>query len=249
MEWYNLILIFATGLFAGFINTIAGGGSLIALPMLIFLGLPSTVANATNRVAIFFQNIFGVAGFKSKGISSWPFSLYLGLIALVGAIIGARFAVDIRGELFNKILAVVMILVVFITIYKPKAKPQEGSGKENIWQNILSYGSFFLIGIYGGFIQAGVGFLIISSLTFINRFSLVKANATKVMVILIYTSAALVVFMLEGKIDWTAGLVLAAGNSLGAWFGSRWSVDKGDKWIKRILVIMVITLAIKLWFF
>lgn len=109
--------------------------------------------------------------------------------------------------------------------------------------------AFFFIGIYGGFIQAGVGFLTIAALTHINGFSLVKANFVKVFAALIYTSSALVVFIIEDKIDWTLGLVLAVGNAGGGWIASRWSVEKGDKAIRIFLVVTVIALAIKLWFF
>ena len=249
MDFFEVLLILAVGLIAGFINTVAGGGSLISLPVLIFLGLPSAVANATNRVAIFSQNIFGVAGFKSKGISEFRYSLILGISALFGAIIGAKIAVDIRGELFNKILAVVMIIVVFLTI-SGKAKPRHDGGENNsLKARIIGVTSFFFVGIYGGFIQAGVGFLIIAVLTSIHSFSLVKTNSIKMFVVLVYTVAALAVFIYEGKINWLYGGVLAVGNSTGAWFASRWSVEKGDKVIKVFLVITVVALAIKLWVF
>ncbi len=249
MDLLEVLLILGVGLFAGFINTVAGGGSLLSLPVLIFLGLPPAVANATNRVAVFSQNIFAVAGFKSKGIAEFKYSFLLGFSALIGAVIGAKFAVDIKGEVFNKILAVVMIVVVLLTIFG-KGKPK-GVQLETISSSskIVSTIAFFFVGIYGGFIQAGVGFLIIAILTSIHGFSLVKTNSIKVFVVLIYTFAALAVFIYEGKVNWLYGGVLAVGNSSGAWFASRWSVDKGDKVVKMILVIAVVALAIKLWLF
>lgn len=249
MDLVEVFLILGVGLAAGIINTIAGGGSLLSLPILIFLGLPPAVANATNRVAIFSQNIFAVAGFKSKGVAEFKYSFSLGLSALVGAAIGAKIAVDINGEVFNKILAVVMVLVVFLTI-SGKAKPK-GIKTENMSKTSRIIGgiTFFFIGIYGGFIQAGVGFLIIGALSAIHGFSLVKTNSIKVFVVLIYTIAALGVFIYEGKVNWLYGGVLAVGNSTGAWFASRWSVDKGDKIVKIFLTITVIALAIKLWLF
>jgi hypothetical protein len=114
---------------------------------------------------------------------------------------------------------------------------------------VLGILSFFFIGIYGGFIQAGVGFIIISALTLINRFTLVKTNSAKVFVVMIYTISALVIFIAEGKIDWLFGIVLAVGNSAGSWTASRLSVKKGDKWVKGFIIITVIALAIRLWFF
>lgn len=249
MEWADALIVIGAGFGAGFINTIAGGGSLITLPVLIFLGLPPAVANASNRVAIFAQNIFGVLGFKSKGVSSFRFSIWLSLSALLGAILGAELAIDIEGDLFNRILAVVMIVVVIFTIFSPNNKPGEVLERTGKKHTIISVALFFLVGVWGGFIQAGVGFLIIAVLTSVNRFSLVKSNSIKVFVVLVYTVAALAVFIIEGKINWLYGLVLAVGNASGSWVASRWSVEKGDKWVRVFLIVTVIALAVRLWFF
>jgi uncharacterized protein len=250
LEILEALLVFVAGIASGFLNTVAGGGSLISLPLLIFLGLPSADANGTNRVAIFVQNIFAVGGFKSKGVSAMTrYSLYLSISALVGAVIGAKLAVDIRDEVFNRILAVIMVAVVLSTVFNPVkagAGTQERMEPRHQWMGV---GAFFLLGIYGGFIQAGIGFLIIAALSFINRFGLVKINSIKVLVALVYTGVALLVFWYEGKINWYWALFLSLGNALGAWVASRWSVSKGDKWIKRFLVVTVIALAVKLWFF
>jgi len=249
MDIAHALIILAVGLVAGFFNTIAGGGSLLSLPILIFLGLPPSVANATNRVAIFSQNIFAVAGFKSKGISDFRYSLILGISAFLGAIIGAKIAIEIRGDLFNKILAVIMFMIVLLTIFKKGGGSDTESELISVKRKWLSGIVFFFIGIYGGFIQAGVGFLIIGALQAIHHFSLVKTNSIKVFVILVYTTAALGLFIIEGQVNWLYGIVLAIGNSTGAWFTSRWSVKKDDKVVKTILIIAVTILAIKLWWF
>lgn len=249
MTLVDFTLLIATGLAAGFINTVAGGGTLISLPVLIFMGLPPAVANASNRVAIFSQNIFGVLGFRSKGVSAYPYSLYLGISAFFGAILGAKISVTLDDELFNRIIAIVMVLVVLATIFGSKTDhtgSRERMDRKSIAAGIIT---FFFIGIYGGFIQAGVGFIIIAALSGINRFTLVKTNSAKVLVVFIYTLSSLGVFIWEGVIDWKYGLTLAVGNSAGAWIASRWSVKKGDKWVKRFLVVMVFILAVKLWFF
>ena len=123
--WYHYLLLVGVGFVVGFINTVAGGASLISLPVLIFLGLPPAVANGTNRVAIALQTAIAVAGFKSKGVSTFPFNLYLGVAALLGSLIGAYIAVDIRGETFNRILAIIMVVVVLIIVFKPKVRIDE----------------------------------------------------------------------------------------------------------------------------
>ncbi|OSY88286.1 integrase [Tenacibaculum holothuriorum] len=245
----EIFLLIGVGFIAGIINTIAGGGSLLTLPMLIFLGLPSNIANGTNRIAILIQNVFSTAGFKSKGVSAFPFSIWVGLSALIGALVGAQIAVDIKGETFNKILAVVMVMVVVLMVLKPRTSlksVQEKLTGKHLWISIVV---FFFIGIYGGFIQAGTGLFILLALSTINNLSLVKSNAVKVVVAFIYTIGAVAVFAFNDKISWYHGFILAIGNSTGAWFASRWSVDKGDNLVKIFLGIMVTIMAIKLWFF
>jgi len=249
MTLINFLLLILGGFIAGCINVLAGGGSLLTLPLLIFMGLPTSVANATNRVAIFSQNIFAVAGFKSKGVSAYPYSLYLGLSAAVGATIGASISVDLDDALFNRIIAVVIVLVILLTVLKPKKSAVDQQEKMGRKAQIIGIVSFFFVGIYGGFIQAGIGFVMIAVLTNVNGFSLVKTNSAKVFIALVYTSAALAVFIYNDIIDWQYGIVLAAGNSLGGWVTSRWSVKKGDKWIRWFLIVTVTAMAVKLWFY
>lgn len=245
----EIIVLIVVGFIAGTINTMAGGGSLLTLPILIFLGLPPNVANGTNRIAILLQNVFTTAGFKSKGVVTFPFSIYIGVSALFGAIVGAQLAVNIKGETFNKILAILMVVIVAYMVFKSKNKDkvllEKTTGKQ-LWVSIVL---FFFVGIYGGFIQAGVGFIMLLILSSVNNISLVKSNAIKVTVALIYTIAAVVVFAYNDKINWRIGLTLAIGTALGGWFASRWSVKKGDELVRKFLIVMVIIMAIKLWFF
>ncbi len=246
---FDLLLLVLVGFIAGAINVIAGGGSLLTLPMLIFLGLPPTIANGTNRIAIIIQNIFAVSGFKSKGVSAFPYSIYLAISATAGAIIGALLAIDIKGEVFNKILAVIMVLIVVFMVFKPKVSAKELQERitgKYFWLGVLA---FFFIGIYGGFIQAGVGFIILLVLSSVNRFSLVKSNAIKVFVALVYSLSAVAIFAYNDMINWKYGLILSIGNAAGGWFMSRWSVKKGDGLVRLFLIIMVTAMAIKLWFF
>ena len=246
LQYLLLVLI---GFVVGFINTIAGGGSLLSLPFLIFMGLPPAVANGTNRVAIVIQTFMATMGFRSKGISTFPFNTYIGISALFGAIIGAKIAVDIDEGLFNKVLAIIMLAVMLIIIFKPDIdlteKAERLTGKY-LWQGMIV---FFFLGIYGGFINAGIGFLIILYLHYAHHINLVRTNATKVFVVLLYSIAALIVFILNDKVDFKIGLILAFGNASGAWISSRLSVKKGDGFIRKFLIVMIGVLAIKLWFF
>ncbi len=245
---WDYVFLIIVGIIAGAINILAGGGSLLTLPLLIFLGLPPNVANGTNRIAIIIQNIFAVKGFQSKGVSAFPYSIYLAISAFLGAIIGAFLAVDIKGDLFNKILGVIMVLIVVYMIIKPKTSTKDLMERitgKHFWLGIVA---FFFVGIYGGFIQAGVGFIILLLLSSINHYSLVKSNAIKVFVALIYSLAAVAIFAYNDAINWKYGFILSIGNATGGWIMSRWSVNKGDKFVKKALIIMVLAMAIKLWF-
>lgn len=248
MTLTDILILLVAGTFAGFINTIAGGGSLLTMPVLIFMGLPSVDANGTNRVAIFIQNIFSTLGFKSKGVQLFPFTFWVAIPAVAGALVGANIALDIPDELFNKILSVVMVLVALATIFKPKIAIDTKSLMTKKRTGI-SMILFFFIGIYGGFIQAGTGFLIISALGLVHRMGMAQINGVKVFVIMSYTVVALLTFYLNGNIWWTYGLTLAVGNSTGGWIASRWSVKQSDKLIRIILLIMIGVLSVKVWFF
>ena len=248
LAFNDIIILLICGVIAGFINTVAGGGSLLTLPILIFMGLPSNIANGTNRIAIFMQNIFSISGYKSRGISDFKYSSWLSVSALIGSIIGAKIAININEDMFNKILSVVIIIVVITIIYNKKPF-NINSENISIEKKIISVIMFFFIGIYGGFIHAGVGFLILSILSNYNGIQLSKANSIKVFVVFVYTFFALIVFIMENKINWILGINLGIGNSIGGWIASRWSYNKPDKIIKIFIIISSAIMAFKLWYF
>ena len=248
LAFNDVIILLICGVIAGFINTVAGGGSLLTLPILIFMGLPSNIANGTNRIAIFMQNIFSISGYKSRGVSDFKYSSWLSVSALIGSIIGAKIAINIDEDMFNKILSVVIIIVVLTIIYNKKTF-NINSENISIEKKIISVIMFFFIGIYGGFIHAGVGFLILSILSNYNGIQLSKANSIKVFVVFVYTFFALIVFIMENKINWILGINLGIGNSIGGWIASRWSYNKSDKIIKIFIIISSAIIAIKLWYF
>ncbi|MFZ5946285.1 MAG: sulfite exporter TauE/SafE family protein [Bacillota bacterium] len=243
----NVVLILLTGTAAGFLNVVGGGGSLLSMPMLIFLGLPSALANGTNRIALMVQNIVAVINFRSKGYFDLKLSLLLGIPALLGSIAGSGLAISLPDEIFNKILGLIMFVVLFLIIKQPEKKLVSQDEQEfNPKKRIPAMIAFFFIGMYGGFMQAGVGFVIIAALTLITGMSLVKINSVKVFVVGLYMLSSLIVFIASGNVNWVLGLTLAVGNSIGAWLGSSFAVSKGDKWIRYILVVTVTIMALKL---
>ena len=252
-----IAILFVLGIIAGFQNVMAGGGSLLTLPMMIFMieaqnvhligsqayvENPSLAANGTNRVAILIQNIFAVAVFAKKGHSNFKVSLKLGAFAIPGAILGAFYASKIDNASFKKILGLVVIAVVILIIKKKKIV-QATAAKAH---PALAYLAMFALGFYGGFIQAGVGFLLIGVLHGLMKMSLLKTNMHKVFIIFLYTIPALLVFISRGDVIWWMGLVLAAGNALGAWIGTHLAVKKGEKLIRTVLLIAMLAMAAKL---
>lgn len=245
LSFIDIILLIVIGIVTGGINTVAGGGSLIVLPLLIFMGLPPAVANATNRLAIFTQTTTSMLGFKSKGVSSFRFSLLLSATAVIGALIGSMISLQLNEHVLNRTISVVMVLVVLSFFHNPGYKQHDQQDIPKKWLSVML---FFFVGLYGGFLQAGVGFLIIAILRGINGLNLTTTNAIKVFVVLIYTGVALGYFIWKDMIWWQYGIILAAGNAVGGWLASRWSVGIEEKYLKVFLAIMVVLLATKLWF-
>ena len=245
-ELGSYLILLVAGFIAGTLNVVAGGGSFLTLPVLIFLGLPATVANGTNRVAVLTQNVGAVWSFHQHGVMDWRASLLpAALPAMMGAWLGAEIALCIGDENFKDTLAFLMVAVTLWTLWDPLKGKLGSSGKRPWW---MIAAAFFVVGVYSGFVQAGVGFLILAATT-LSGLDLVKGNAVKVLVILATMVISLWVFASEGKVDWLLGFVLGAGNLAGGLVGVRLTVLKGHGWIKKVVTATVILFALRLWFF
>lgn len=246
MEWYLILALIGTGLAAGFINTTAGGGSMLALPMLMFLGLPANIANGTNRIAILLQNVIGVNTFRKKNVLDLKTDYKLAVPAIIGSIIGALFAVEMNPDLLKKIIAGLMVVMFFIVVLKPDVWVKERAGTALAKPTLMQYIVFFFIGLYGGFIQLGVGFFLLAGLVLGCGQNLVKANAIKVFIVLIYTVFSLGIFIYNGQVDIVAGLILAVGNMIGAWLGVHFQIKGGAKYLRYVLISALIIVILNL---
>jgi uncharacterized membrane protein YfcA len=245
MDFWKVLLLFGVGTMAGFINVMAGGGSSLTLPALIFLGLEGAMANGTNRVAIILQNFFAVLSFRKRKFHQYRRSFQLTLMTLPGAIIGALLAVNMTDAWFRKILSIVLIGIVISMFFPTIKKKVSGTSAEGI-KTWLIYPVMFGIGFYGGFIQAGVGFLFMAALYHILKLDLVHVNMHKVFIVMVYTLPALCIFVFTGNVNWMLGLCLAAGNSFGAWWGAHFAVKGGERIIRSILAVAILIMALKL---
>lgn len=249
MEWYMILAVIGVGFVAGVINTVAAGGSLLTLPLLIIpLGIPSTNANAINRIAIFLQNIIAVRRFQQKKVLDLRTDYSIAIPAVVGSIAGAFIATIISSPAMDTAIGVVMLIMFLVVLVDPNSWVKDRKDQPPL-KRWFQYFIFFLIGIYGGFLQAGVGFFLLTGLVLGCGFELVKANAIKVLIILLYTPFALGIFIWSGLLNWhyaLLGLLLAAGNMAGAFVGVHIAVKWGAKFLRYMLLAAILLASVKL---
>jgi uncharacterized membrane protein YfcA len=243
MSWIEIVILIVSGLFVGFINTLAGGGSIISLSILMFLGLPANVANGTNRVAIFIQNIAAVGSFKQQKVLDHKKAFWLSIPATIGSIIGAWIAVDMNEAIIEKAIAIVMLIMMIVILYKPqrwlKGKKELQTKKVSIGQIIL----FFIIGVYGGFLHMGVGYALLAGIVLGAGYDLVKANAIKVLIIFIWSPVILVVYLINDQVNLYYGLILSIGNVVGALIASRLAVKQGAGFVRWVIIVIILLTA------
>ncbi len=248
LTFLNLVAVLFIGASAGFINVLAGGGSFLTLPLLIFLGLPPNLANGTNRLAILMQNTFAVGNFIKRKVYPGQFALKAALYAVPGSIIGAWLATLVSNEQFKISLAMVMIIMSLFTLFTSNKQSGDPINPEDYMDSWMGPGvAYFFVGLYGGYIQAGVGFLVLSVLLWQN-INLVHGNAVKLTIIFFFTAVALLIFAWNGQVNWGMGVILGVGNMMGAWLGTHVAIKKGHKFIKHVVTVAVIIFAIKLLF-
>jgi len=274
-EWAVVPVLFLVGVVSGALNVVAGGGSFLTLPVLIFVGLPASVANGTNRIGIWLQNAGAVWGFDRHRVLARRWAAWAAVPATAGAALGTWGALVVSDEAFRKTLAFLMVAISLWTLADPFGRGRKGadhggaeppaeadpSGERRAVEatdvRLQAFPSgarrwvlvagFFAVGIYGGFVQAGVGFLILA-VTSLGGLDLVRGNAVKVLAILAFTTLSLAIFVQQGKVDWPLGLALAAGSLAGGQLGVRLTVLKGHRWVKAVVTAAVVVFAVKLWF-
>jgi uncharacterized protein len=243
--WVELTLLAVAGVASGALNVIAGGGSFLILPILLFVGLPAALANGTNRVGVLSQNTAGIIGFHQHGVMDWSWSLKASIPAMIGAGIGVWAALSIPDFAFRRVLSVAMVVITVWSLLNRQRAGGHGAIKPpSHWLIVLG---FFVVGLYGGFIQAGVGFLVLAITTYAGM-DLVRGNAVKLLTVMLLTMLSLVVFAGAGQVDWPRGIALGVGNWAGATIGVRMAVLKGHKWLQQVVTVTVILFAIALWF-
>lgn len=249
MQYWQELLLFIAGLLAGYINVFAGGGSLLTVPIMVFLGMPGPIANGTNRIAILAQSMTSSWVFFRKGLSEFRLSLTLALCALPGAWFGAQLGVELHGVWFNRLLASIMLFVMLLMLVKRDAVKTSQPVPMKRWRYWLTHILMLFVGFYGGLIQVGVGFIIMPVLHRVLGLDLLRVNMHKVFIVMPFTILSLIIFASQLQLEIRAGLILALGMGAGGWLSTHLMIRKGQHLIKVVFNLVLLGIVIKLLFF
>ncbi len=240
--------VLLAGVAAGFVNTLAGGGSLVSLPALLLLGLPANLANATNRVAVLLQSASATAEFARAGRLELSAGAAVAAPALLGALAGASAAAVMPEPALRNVLIAAMLAIAGLLLVRPAVlAPPPGTRARRLRERPHVGFVLFLVGAYGGFVQAGVGLFLLASLSGLLRYDLVRANAIKALVISGFTALSLVVFIAAGQVLWAPGLLLSLGMVAGARLGVRFALERGHEALRRVVLAMAVATCIAAW--
>ena len=239
------VALLLVGFASAVVNTLAGGGTFLTVPVMILLGYSPLTANATNRLALTVQGLGATALYRRQGRIDLRLGLRLSLLACVGSGGGAYLATRLDEESFNRTIACLMVVTLGVLLWLPAGwfarRPASGPPRP-----LLTAAGFLLAGVYGGFFGAGLGVFILLLLAATQRLDLVAGNAIKSLVVLFLSLVASGVFLWLGHVDLVAAVPLAVGNGVGGWLGARWSLAGGDVWIRRLLIVVVAASVYKL---
>lgn len=244
MSTNEIVLLLVSGVLVGIINTLGGGGSVITMSLFMAMGMPIGVANGTNRIAVLLQNLSATVAFLRKGMLHIKSGLLLSIPAIVGNIFGAMVATEVSEAVFKVCLSVVLVIIlIYLVLGKDNEQVTGGHGLKIKWWHYIW---FFIIGFYGGYIYIGLGFLILAVTIWTMNLDIVTANVIKGFVIFLSTPFALAVFIYNGQVEWTAGLLHGAGNIVGALMASHWAVSWGVKFVRWFTLAIIVVFFVDL---
>jgi uncharacterized membrane protein YfcA len=242
-SWQVFLIMIAAGFATGIINTLAGSGSVITFSIMMALGIPAPMANGTLRLGVILQTATASFRFFKKDKLEVKKGLILGIPVVLGSITGALIAVNIPHDLFEKIIGITLLALLFFIVFDPKKWIEEQKEKTSRKVGVLQVILFFLIGSYGGFIHIGVGIFLLSALVLQAGYDLVKANALKVFMVLLYSPFAVLIYVLDGQMEWVLGLVAAIGHFGGGLLGSHLAINKGAGFVRILLIFIIIAFS------
>jgi len=247
LELYHYAIAIGGGFVAGIMNTLAGYGSIITLTILMdVMGLPANIANGTNRVNVLSNSVAGAIGYQKNGKLSLDQGKWILIIVCLGAIAGVITAVNISNEQFRSVFKYLVVVLLFAIIVNPKKWISETKQVKTLpmWKNILIY---LPIGFYGGFIQMGMGVIFLMATVLISQFTIIKANAIKLIVVSVYTVMTLIIFQYKGLVDWRIGGILAIGAALGGYLTANYAsqIKNANLYAYRFLIFVVVIVVLR----
>jgi uncharacterized membrane protein YfcA len=222
---HNAVLLFFAALLGGMLNAVAGGGSFVSFPTLLFTGVPAVPSNATNTVALWTGLIFSGGAFRHHlKVRRHVLWALIG-VSVAGGAAGAFLLLRTPGETFLRILPWLMLFAVLLFVFGPRLSSnvrvvQNPSGKA-----VLAASSFqFLVAIYGGYFGGGMGFVILAMLTAFGMADIHEMNAFKTVLSSATNGIAVVIFIARHAVYWPQALVMILGAALGGYFGAHFSL-------------------------
>ena len=234
------VALVCSGLAVGFINTLAGGGTVISMTLFMMLGLDPMTANGTNRIPIVLQNLVAVTNFKRNKTLEIKTSIKWTIPVILGSILGSTLSMEINNTAFGICFVVVMVFMVLLLLFNPTAWIKGNPDKINKPVSFVEYFFLFLVGIYAGFIHVGAGYFLLAILVLMNGYNLLQANAIKNFIVLLYVPFSLAVFIYHGKVNYEYGFIHAIGNVIGAYIASRWAINWGVNFIRWMVIVFIV---------
>ncbi len=244
--WHVYVIILVAGVMQGFINTMAGSGTAVMYSILSLFGMSVTMINGTVRPGILLQTGTSSLKYYLNNKLVVRKGLLLGIPMIVGSIVGAEMAVNINKDVFEKIVAIVLLLMLVFMFYNPKKWLEGQSSDKQNRTGVLQIILFLGIGFYGGFIHIGVGIFLLSALVLNAGFDLVQANALKVFLVFLYAPFVLTIFLINGQVDLFVALFAAIGNTIGGLIGANMVIKKGSGFVHVFLIIIILLFSFHL---
>jgi hypothetical protein len=243
-EASTLLGVFLVGVAASVVGTMVGGGSLLSIPFLIFLGLPPQVAIATDRFAGLGAAVTATYRFWRAGKIVWRLVPILAAVSLAGSLLGAALLVRAPPASLNAVVGVLLIaLLPFLFLGRDTGTAPRQVSRE---RQLVGVGLYFLVQILAGFFGGGTGTLIFFILMLCFGVTIVQVAATQVLPLLVLTVASFALFAASGIVDYRLGVVLLAGTAVGGYFGTHIAVRSGDVWVRRLFAVVVLASAARL---
>lgn len=242
-QWDIIAILIIAGFLVGFINTLAGSGTVITYSLFMGMGMPANITNGTIRLGVILQTLAATFNFKRQGILDYKRGLQLSIPVALGSILGAQSAASLDPKIFEKLLAIIMLSMIFFLFRSPEKWIHGQVEKQELKVNWKQWILFIAIGFYGGFTHIGVGIFLLAGLVLSAGYDLVRGNAIKILAVLVYSPLALIVFMVNNQVDYRIGLISAIGNVIGGILASNVAVTWGAGFIRWFLTAIILIFA------